>query len=316
MLTRRNLLILSGALAGSTLLDTRRLTAAASPAPVTFLAIGDWGRKGSAEQRRVAVQLAQAAREANCRFVITTGDNFYPRGIRKGDRHWRQSFEEVYTASELACPWFPVLGNHDHLGDVKAQIAYSAKSSRWSMPARYYHRTEVLNDGGTAGFFFIDTTPLQGRPWWQLRGRTAAKRQLKWLRGALAGSRSDWKIVVGHHPVMSGGPNVAHPAFAKELRGLFKRHGVQVYLSGHNHNLQHHDVDGTHYLTSGGGSKSSPARPISGTRFAAKATGFLTAGLSSGAMAIAFIDSDGHRLYAAEISRSTALEPARAKSHG
>ena len=50
---------------------------------------------------------------------------------------------------------------------------------------------------------------------------------------------SDWKIVFGHFPCHSGG----HYGGSKEIREkvlpIMKEHKVDMYLAGHDHNLQH-----------------------------------------------------------------------------
>ena len=50
---------------------------------------------------------------------------------------------------------------------------------------------------------------------------------------------SDWKIVFGHFPCHSGG----HYGGSKEIREkvlpIMKQHKVDMYLAGHDHNLQH-----------------------------------------------------------------------------
>ena len=41
--------------------------------------VGDWGREGSANQRLAAELMAGVARCMPPKFVISTGDNIYPR---------------------------------------------------------------------------------------------------------------------------------------------------------------------------------------------------------------------------------------------
>ena len=62
------------------------------------------------------------------------------RQLLSEGRHLRKrptvhlQIREVYGDDALQVPWFPSLGDHDHLGDVNAQSMYSLKSDRWSMP--------------------------------------------------------------------------------------------------------------------------------------------------------------------------------------
>ena len=110
---------------------------------VKFFALGDWGVRGldvgSEAQLDVARGISCAARANQPRFVVTLGDNFYPKGVTsENDRQFTFKFEEVYGDDALQVPWFPSLGDHDHLGDVNAQSMYSLKSDRWSMPRAWY----------------------------------------------------------------------------------------------------------------------------------------------------------------------------------
>ncbi len=94
-------------------------------------------------------------------FVVAVGDNFYENGVASvEDKHWKQSFENVYTASSLQVPWYVILGNHDYHANCDAQIAYSKISPRWKMPARYYMQSHQIDKDVTADFFYLDTTPM------------------------------------------------------------------------------------------------------------------------------------------------------------
>jgi tartrate-resistant acid phosphatase type 5 len=285
MISRRSLLVASVALA-----VTPGRSSGAAASALNFVVVGDWGAGGSANQRKVAVQMAKTAEAISARFVISTGDNF-PRGVQSvQDGQWIANFEEVYSTPALMVPWYITLGNHDHKGNINVQVEYT--SSRWRLYASYYKHTELLADSSRADFFHIDTTPI-------INGRPGKDKQLDWLQGELAASGAVWKLVVGHHPIYSGcGSHGNIPALITTLKPLLERFGVQAYLNGHCHALEDIVIGQLHYLTSGAGSKSRPAKAIEGTRFTvSNRLGFMTARLTPTAMDIEFIDYEGNSLY-------------------
>ena len=71
------------------------------------------------------------------------------------DPRFKETFEDVFTADDLqGAGFFKVIaGNHDHYGNVSAQIAYAAReNSRW-----YVRRAEVspTNRGDAAAATWI-----------------------------------------------------------------------------------------------------------------------------------------------------------------
>ena len=70
---------------------------------------------------------------------LSTGDNFYESGVKDvDDPRFQETFENVFTAESLMTPWYFCAGNHDHHGDVRAQLMYSYRSERWKFPDYYY----------------------------------------------------------------------------------------------------------------------------------------------------------------------------------
>lgn len=275
---------------------------------LSFLVVGDWGRRGEERQVEVATQMGLEAASCKARFVISVGDNFYEDGVESvTDSHWKQSFEDIYSAPALQVPWHVVLGNHDYHACCDAQIEYSKVCRRWNMPLRFFQRSEKVGDGCEVDFFFLDTTPMA-----EVDDDTVVsvtelqsqnrERQLAWVEDSLAASKARWKIVIGHHPVYSGGIHGDTPFIVERVLPLLKKHGVQVYLNGHDHDLQHLESEGVNFFCSGAGSKVRETAKIPFTKFAKGGnSGFISATLKPDQMTLRMIDWKGRLIYRCEV---------------
>jgi acid phosphatase len=97
----------------------------------------------------------------------------------------------------------------------------------------------------------------------------------------------------------------------RDLKPLFERHGVQLYLNGHDHDMQVIEVNGVHYVTSGAGSRTRPARGGPDSRFSLGNTaGFLDADLTRHELRARFVTWNGDTAYAFALTRTPA-HPAR-----
>lgn len=279
------------------------------PPSLNFLVIGDWGDPNEDVQRAVADGMGVTGARISSDFVISTGDNFYETGVRSThDPQWRETFESVYTAPALQTPWYVVLGNHDYEGSPRAEIAYSQVSSRWRMPSRYWRQDMQLPNGGAQiAFFFIDTTPiahLTGLRDAIPQADLGARDQVMWLERELAACTAPWKIVVGHHPIFSSGHHGPSAGVAEHVRPLLERYGVQAYLNGHDHDLEHLEAGGVAYICSGSGSESREVRAVPESRFALAEPGFVACSLTQHRMDIAFLDRAGEPRYATSVPRA------------
>lgn len=63
--------------------------------------------------------------------------------------------------------------------------------------------------------------------------------QWTWVEDTLANSTADWLVVVGHHPVWSVGKLGPTWDLVKRLMPMLDQYGVALYLSGHEHMLEH-----------------------------------------------------------------------------
>lgn len=254
----------------------------------SFLVLGDFGRVGDYYQKDVAREMGNAMIVLEAEFVVSVGDNFYPNGVASTqDHHWKSSFEEIYTNPALYADWYVALGNHDYRGNVQAQIDYTHISRRWNMPARYFSKTFELDNDEKLLLVVMDTNPFiegyHGNP--EKYGdldKQDINAQMNWLKETLNTNDKSikWKIVVGHHPLYSGGKrkeSVDTKSFEAKFADLFDQYKVDAYICGHEHDLQIIRPKGryTTQFLSGAASEVRPTGKTEGTIFAAAEPGFM-----------------------------------------
>ena len=285
---------------------------ATAPTPARFLVVGDWGRNGASNQREVAAQMGKTAENVGCQCVFSVGDNFYQDGVQSiDDPQWRSSFEEIYSARSLQVPWYVALGNHDYRGVPQAQIDYMKSSARWRMPSRYYKVSGTSIGAPHLDAFVIDTAPLVHQYRDDVHSQIALNvagqdvdAQLRWLDEQLGSSRAAWKVVVAHHTIYSGGSGHGDTPETKQLiEPLLRKHRVQAYINGHDHDMQHIRRDGVHYICCGAGSEVRPVEPTSGTLFCKSVSGFAVLASHPEELTVEFRDFTGVSLYRAAIPR-------------
>ncbi len=260
------------------LTSTAQLTYVSNPTDVLlrFVVIGDVGT-GQAGQYAVAQAMETHWQSAAFPLVLMLGDNIYNNGeIGKISR----AFERPYApllANQVE--FRAALGNHDfrtHQGND--QVAYPG----YNMPARYYTFTQ-----GPVQFFALDTNQTY------LRQKTDWLSQLQWLREELSESTATWKVVFAHHTIYSSGRHGSDPGLIKDLQPIFKDHGVQLYLNGHDHHYERtQPLDGTTYITSGNGAKLRSVGSSPWTAYASSNLGFTLFDVYSDHMSIHAIGTD------------------------
>lgn len=236
--------------------------ASASPGALRFLVLGDWGRDGAYWQIHVARAMKALSDSLGTEFVVTTGDNFYPWGVKTArDPQWESSFERIYDPSLGS--WYAVPGNHDYAGLIEAQVERTSRSDRWQMP-NYWHDLVIARPGLPAvHLFFIDTVAWKGESamkWAMFSKPPDAQRQLEqriWLTQKLQSSTAPVKLVFGHHPIYSVGKYGGQKRM-EDLDVLLRRHNVSAYVNGHDHTMYHITHGPMHYICSGAGSEMRP----------------------------------------------------------
>ena len=275
---------------------------------LNFLIVGDWGRKGTPGQRSVAAGMARIAKRFESRFVVTTGDNFYDHGVSSlDDAHWRESFENVYTSPALQIPWYIVLGNHDYQGCIQAQLDYTKTHPRWRLPARYHAVEYAIDATANALLVFLDTTPFvasyraESPEFMESLKDQNPEVQCAWLRKTLSVSKAACKLVFGHHPIYSASPFHGDTLELQDgLLPLLHEYGVQAYICGHEHDLQHLVVDGVDYIVCGAGAEWRTTGWRDHSRCSASTLGFSAVSLTSDCLYVDFYNDQGRRLYSLE----------------
>jgi hypothetical protein len=242
---------------------------------VRVLALGDFGDHSS-RQERLAEAMARYHADKRFDFAITLGDNFYPAGIASPtDDRWQREFERLY--GPLRIPFFASLGNHDWVlaDSPAAEILRSAKSDWWRMPADRYSFV-----AGPVQFFALDTNLL-------------TRAQLDWLDAELKRSTARWKVVFGHHPIFAEGLYGDSPTLRDNLLPIL-RGRANLYICGHEHDLEHLVADGgVHLVIAGGGGASPyPIKASPRALFTASQNGFAVIEADRKALSVSLVDSD------------------------
>jgi tartrate-resistant acid phosphatase type 5 len=254
---------------------------------IRVLAFGDFGT-GSKEQKEVAASMLKFHRQTPFDFAVTLGDNFYSYGMESpADPRWKTWWDELYDP--LGIQFYATLGNHDwgFADSPAAEILYARQSPSWRMPAPYYTYT-----AGPVQFFALDTNEV-------------SEAQLWWLKDELTKSRARWKLVYGHHPVYSAGAHADNPGLIKRLLPVL-RGRADVYLAGHDHDLQHLKAEeGVHFFVSGGGGAGiRPIKPGPRSLFAKSANAFSVLEAEGPQLKVRFIDPALTQLYEAKLTKA------------
>ncbi len=305
----RDTLVFSTALLASRWTDFARAQPSAAPsagASLDLLAVGDFG-SGNKHQIDVARAMGAFARQMPTppAAVLALGDNFY--GKLEPDRFGKH-FEQMYSPQDLACPFYTVLGNHDYgpgyddphaQGAAKAQMqldyAQANPTSRWKMLAKWYALELPDAQHPLVKAIFVDTNYFEGAMTPQEK-----LEQQRFLAAELQRpTRAPWLWLVGHHPLFSNGQHGDGADMIKRFGPIIAEHPISFYLCGHDHTLQHLEVDAykASFVVSGGGG--APLHDFTrGDRgYMDKTLGFNHLHVTPEAVDVQYIDRDGFCLH-------------------
>ncbi|KFM74008.1 Tartrate-resistant acid phosphatase type 5, partial [Stegodyphus mimosarum] len=241
-----------------------------------FVMLGDWGGLPifpykTFVELSVGREMSYLASKVGVDFILALGDNFYLDGVKDvDDPRFKETFETAFGYESLHVPWFLIAGNHDHYGNVSAQLAYSSKSDRWHFPALYYKKNfKVPLSNFTVDVVMTDSIILCGntdpaepykQPLFDSVNLYERKKHWQWLENVLKSSKAQYLLVCGHYPVYSIGSHGNTNCLVKYLKPLLEKYNVSAYLSGHEHNMQHIQVQGIDYIISGSANFIDPSK--------------------------------------------------------
>ena len=201
-------------------------------AATRIIAVGDVGRGGASQvEFGAAVRRFEAKNPAD--LLVTLGDNDYTDDPADFRANWKASFGWLERAGVDVAG---ALGDHDVEGPDDGVFEYEILG----MPGPYYSRVV-----GDVEIFVLDGSS---------RSRAEDETQRAWLDSALAASNARWKIAVVHRPPYTCGRYRGSVEVETTLVPLFEEYGVQLVLSGDDHNYQRFEPsNGVTYIVDGAG---------------------------------------------------------------
>ncbi len=211
--------------------QTTELTESLDPPALRLAVAGDVGTGGPAEYQTAAI-MDTLDQQAEFDALILLGDNVYDNGDASQLR--TKVFEPFAPVLDGDTDLLAVLGNHDvDDGYGDAQAAALGMPSRW-----YATQTE------TTTIIALDSN------------KATDETQRAWLRSTLTDTVTPWTIVIMHHPAYSAGWHGSDGDVQANFVPLFEEYGVDLVLSGHDHDYQRSkEINGVTYVVTGAGAK-------------------------------------------------------------
>ena len=229
-----------------------------------FVFIGDWGQAIGDEAHLFPNAWIKRLDEISCHEFFLLGDNFYPSGVDSlNDGQWEDKMQKYFPKKKIKNA---VLGNHDYILNPYAQIQFTflKKNYNWNLP--YFFHEKYYKDV-SCQIFMIDTQlnsplytpailnacnvqPEQLQDFYRYVDKLQ-EQQIRWLETSLKNSDAKWKIVIGHYPILSNGFHESSIENRQIVKPLLEKYNVDIYFSGHDHNLQILNEKNTNYVISG-----------------------------------------------------------------
>ena len=246
----------AGTMAGANVTTAARVfrTLPAS-GPIDVIVFGDSGG-GSAGQFDVAHHM----QDERADLILHMGDIAYPTFV---DALADTRFLSVYRPLMREIPFYFAWGNHDFDSGPDAFL-HTIRQPTNDVSAELHRldgtRPEYYGsfDAGEVHFAIV-FQPFVSQ--YLLKPNRA---QYEWLDRDLGQSAKPWKVIIAHQPFASSGLHSKDDTnydgqrdqaqIEESMLSLIRKHGVQLYLGGHDHDYERfHPTSGVYSVTTGGG---------------------------------------------------------------
>lgn len=211
---------------------------------IHFAVIGDYG-SATLSEKKVSKRLKTLKPE----FIITLGDNNYPAGcaetiddnIGQFYHNYIGNYQGKYGKGAKINRFFPSMGNHDWAALISCpsnkRLPYL---DYFSLPGnqRYYDFVK-----GPVHFYALDSDLNEPD------GVSKNSKQYLWLVEKLKNDKSMFKVVYFHHPPYSSGEHGS----SQYMQWDFAQLGIDLVLSGHEHDYERIHRNGIAYIVNGMG---------------------------------------------------------------
>ncbi|MBN8226435.1 discoidin domain-containing protein [Corallococcus macrosporus] len=191
-----------------------------------FTAMGDFGTGGSMQAKVMAVMNTPAWRSE---LLLALGDNAYPDGT---DAEFQEHLFTPMAGLLREVPMFATPGNHEYVTN-QAQPYLDNMYLPANNPAgteRYYSF-----DWGPVHFLSLDSNCAVGLA---SADRCTLAAQKAWAEADLAANTRPWTVAFFHHPSWSSGEHGSQLTMRRQFGPLFEKYGVDLVLTGHDHNYE------------------------------------------------------------------------------
>ncbi|MCC6539022.1 MAG: metallophosphoesterase family protein, partial [Bryobacterales bacterium] len=223
-------------------------TAAAGPAPLEFIYVGDAQNDIYSLWSRLIRNGYSEAPKA--RFILHAGD-LANRGVV--DSEWGEWHAAAGWINRSVFA-VPTPGNHEYpTGEDKVRKLTPFWRKQFTLPGNGVPGLEETN-------YWFD---IQGVRIVSMNSNERQKEQGEWLDKLLTGNPNPWTILTFHHPILSTATGRDNKALRDMWQPIFDKHRVDMVLTGHDHTYGRSNVasgtsgmkGGTVYVVSVSGPK-------------------------------------------------------------